>query len=130
MERDAEQANDDGRGPCVVILCAQEIARDLLAYWLGSLPLRSVVVRDGYAANALLRTLSAGLLVTDRALPPWPGLDTFRQIVARNPRIGVAVIEDGTPDSAALARSTGATIVLHRPLTRRGVVEALGLPPP
>lgn len=126
IERETEREDDDTTG--VVILCAQELVRDMLAYWLEPLPIRTFVARDGYEANRLLETVRAGLLVTDRTLPPWPGLDTFRQILARNPQLGIAVVEDSTPESATLARTAGATIVLQRPLTRRAVVDALSLP--
>jgi hypothetical protein len=68
------------------------------------------------------------LLITDRVLPPWPGLDTFRQLRAANPRLRIAFVDNGNADTWILARVTGATIRLPQPLTRRAVVESLGRP--
>jgi DNA-binding NtrC family response regulator len=117
------------RGDCaVVVLCAEEELRDVLTYWFTSLPVRTVVAADGYEANKALKHIASGLIVTDRVLPPWPGLATFRDIRVANPRLRIAFVDDGSPDAAILARVTGATVVLQRPLTRQKVVEALGRP--
>jgi DNA-binding NtrC family response regulator len=112
----------------VLILCAEEELRDVITYWFMSLPVRTVVAADGHEANREIKGMTSGLIVTDRVLPPWPGLDTFRNIRFANPRLRVAFIDDGSPDAAILARVTGATVVLQRPLTRQKVVEALGRP--
>jgi DNA-binding NtrC family response regulator len=112
----------------VVVLCAEEEVRDVITYWFASLPVRTFVAADGYEANKVLKDNARGLLVTDRILPPWPGLDTFRQLRSRNPHLRIACIDDGTPETQILARVTGATVVLPRPLKRQAVVEALGRP--
>src|SRR6266536_5941998 len=112
----------------VLILCAEEALRDVVTYWFMSLPVRTIVAADGYEANRALKHMASGLIVTDRVLPPWPGLDTFRGIRFANPRLRIAFIDDGSPDAAILARLAGATVVLQRPLTRQKVVEALGRP--
>jgi len=128
MEYELPPPQDDGDATAVVLLCAQDLVRDLLAYWLEPLPVRCYVARDGFEANRLLKAVRGGLLVTDRVLPPWPGLATFRDILAGNPRLDIAVVEDSSPELTTLARAMGATILLQRPLTRRGVIDALGLP--
>jgi DNA-binding response OmpR family regulator len=110
----------------VVVLCAEEEVRDVIAYWFSELPVRTFVVADGYEANRILRDAARALLITDRVLPPWPGLDTFRQMQSRNPHLRIACIDDGTPDTRILARLTGANVVLPRPLKRRAVLEAFG----
>ncbi len=116
-------------GDCaVIVLCAEEELRDVLKYWFESLPVRTIVAADGYEANRALKHIASGLIVTDRVLPPWPGLDTFRDIRFANPRLRIAFIDDGSPDAAILARVTGVTVVLQRPLTRQKVIEALGRP--
>jgi DNA-binding response OmpR family regulator len=109
----------------VVVLCTEEELRDVIAYWSEALPVRTFVAGDGYEANRKLKTLNAGLLITDRILPPWPGLDTFRQLRGRAPNLHIAFVDDGTPENRVLARVTGATALLPRPLTRQAVVEAL-----
>lgn len=110
----------------VVVLSSEEALRDAVCYWLTSLSIPTIATADGYEANPVLKS-EAGLLITDRLLPPWPGLDTFRQLQAANPRLRVAYVDDGSWDGAILARITGATIVLPRPLSRQRVVEALGI---
>lgn len=112
----------------LVVLCADECMRDAVAYWFSAAPVRTLVAADGYVANRILKDVTSGLLVTDRLLPPWPGLDTFRQLRRDKPELGIAFIDDGTPDARSLARISGATAVLNRPLTRQAVVGAFGRP--
>jgi len=127
--RPALNARSESSRPLdVVILCAEEEVRDVIAYWLASLPIGTVVAADGHDANEILHKADCELLITDRVLPPWPGLDTFRQLRSTNPRLRIAFIDNGSVDTWILARVTGATIRLPRPLTRRSLVEALGRP--
>jgi DNA-binding response OmpR family regulator len=116
------------QSPTVVILCAEEELRDVITYWFTSLSIGTYPTTDGYEANRVLKTTVAGLLVTDRVLPPWPGLDTFRQLRSANPRLRIAFVDDCSRNGVILARVTGATVVLTRPLSRRQVIEALGRP--
>jgi DNA-binding response OmpR family regulator len=110
----------------VVILCAEESFRAAIAYWATLLPVRTVVAEDGYQADLALRNGDCRLLVTDRVLPPWPGLDTFRQLRERNPGLRVAFVEGSNREDVGLARVAGATDILPRPLRRRDVVDAIG----
>lgn len=112
----------------VVALCAERELRDAIQYWFTSLSVRIFAATDGYEASRLLKTGTAALLITDRALPPWPGLDTFRELRAANPHLRIAFIDDGTRDGATLARFIGAHVVLSRPLSRQQVIETLGVP--
>jgi len=112
----------------VVVLSSEEELRDVVVYWLQPFSISTIAAADGYEANRVLRNVAAGLLITDRLLPPWPGLGTFRQLQSANPRLRIVYIDDGSWDGPILARLTGATMVLPRPLSRRQVVEALGLP--
>ncbi|HEX7072963.1 MAG TPA: hypothetical protein VF226_02900 [Hyphomicrobiaceae bacterium] len=112
----------------VVVLSSDEELRAAVAYWFEALSIPTVATADGYEANRALKSSVAGLLITDRLLPPWPGLDSFRRLQSDNPRLCIAYVDDGSWDGAILARIAGATIVLPRPLSRRQVVAALGLP--
>jgi len=112
--------------PEAVVLCAEESVRDLIAYWLMTLPARAVVGADGSSVNRLLRRDNCRLLVTDRTLPPWPGLDTFLDLRSSNPGLRIAFVDSGSLDSWILARVTGATHLLPRPLARKDLVAALG----
>ncbi len=109
----------------VVVLCAEEAIRDVLAYWYASTPAQVMVAANGYEANRLLAKNGCALLVTDRILPPWPGLDNFIELSSDHPDLKIAYVDDGTPDARILARVTGADVILPRPLTRRNVIAAL-----
>ncbi|MFD2181225.1 response regulator [Rhodoplanes azumiensis] len=121
---DREGAGRDGG---IVILCTDEGTRDVLAFWFESAGHRVTVARDGHQASRALRDGRGRLLVTDRVLPPWPGLDTFLALRARDPGLGIAVVETGDLDERILARVTGATALLRKPLSRTAV---LALVPP
>jgi DNA-binding response OmpR family regulator len=110
----------------VVVLCAEEEVRDVIAYWLSTLPLRSVIAESGYHASKVLGTNTCRLLVTDRVLPPWPGLDTFLGLRARHPKLRIAFVDSGNSEERLLARVTGATEFLARPLSRRALLAAVG----
>jgi CheY-like chemotaxis protein len=108
----------------VVVLCTEEEVRDVIGYWLSSLPARTVVAKDGYHAAKVMQG-GCRLLITDRVLPPWPGLDTFLMLRARHPQLRIAFVESGNPHDDILARVTGASLVLKRPLTRQAIINGL-----
>lgn len=108
----------------IVVLCADETARNALAYWLNSSGIRASIANSGYEARALLSMAGARMLVTDRALPPWPGLDSISGLKHALAGLKVAVLDDGVPDNAALARAVGADVILARPLRRSNVIAA------
>lgn len=108
----------------VVVLCADEAARDALAYWLNSSGISAVIARSGYQARSLLSVAGTRMLVTDRALPPWPGLGTISALKKATSELKVAVLDNGVPDNAALARAAGADVVLPWPLRRANVIAA------
>jgi CheY-like chemotaxis protein len=108
----------------VVVLCAKEEVRDVIGYWLSSLPARTVVAKDGYHAAKVMQG-GCRLLITDRVLPPWPGLDTFLTLRARHPHLRIAFVESDNLHDDILARVTGASLVLKRPLTRQAVIDGL-----
>jgi DNA-binding NtrC family response regulator len=108
----------------IVIVCAEEEVRDVVAHWLTLSGVRVVIAADGYqAARALKR--GAAWLITDRVLPPWPGLDAFLDLRSRYPGLGIIFIEGTNVHDTILARVTGASVTLTRPLTSQAVVEAL-----
>lgn len=108
-----------------VILCADEGARGALAHWFASLPVHATVADDGYHASRLLQDRAYRLLITDRLLPPWPGLETFRALRERNPNLRIAFVESGSLDDRILARITGVTDFLPRPLKRDALIDML-----
>jgi hypothetical protein len=83
-----------------------------------------VVAEDGYHAARLLQNGSRWL-VTDRVLPPWPGLDSLPTLRSERPHLRIAFVESGNIHDGILARVTGANVLLQRPLTRQAVKDAL-----
>lgn len=126
-DRNSAAQHDGGAGD-IIILCAEEEVRDAIAYWLTSQPARTFVADDGYHAARILNDGPCQWLVTDRVLPPWPGLDTFLDLRADHPRLRIAFVESGNIHDGILARVTGATALLKRPLTRQMVIDALAEP--
>ncbi len=111
----------------VIVLCAEEAVRDVIAYWLAAQPAKAVVAEDGYHAAKLVED-GCRWLVTDRVLPPWPGLDTFLNLRGRYPQLRIAFVESGNLHDGILARVTGASVLLPRPLSRQTVTDALAQP--
>jgi DNA-binding response OmpR family regulator len=112
------------RDGAIVVLCAEEVVRASIAYWSASFLAPTVVAEDGYHANRILKEEACLLLVTDRILPPWPGLDTFMQLRERHPRLRIVFVEGARRDDVGLARLIGATDVLPRPLKRQSLIDA------
>ncbi len=108
----------------IVVLCAEEEVRDIIAYWLSSEPAKTLIADDGYQAAKALNN-GCRWLVTDRVLPPWPGLDSFLTLRSQHPDLRIAFVESGNVHDSILAKVTGASVLLPRPLTRRTISEAL-----
>ena len=109
----------------VVIVCAEEDVRDVIAHWLTMNGMNAVVAANGYEAARALRRGSRWL-VTDRVLPPWPGLDPFLDLRSRYPNLNIVFVEGSNIHDTILARVTGAGTTLSRPLKRQAVLEAVG----
>jgi DNA-binding NtrC family response regulator len=123
MERKRKAATRR-RADNVVIVCAEEEVRDVIAHWLTASGMNVIVADDGYQAARALRRGSAWL-VTDRVLPPWPGLDPFLDLRDRYPSLHIVFVEGPNIHETILARVTGASATLSRPLTRQAVVGAV-----
>jgi len=95
-----------------------------VAHWLTLNGMDVVVAGDGYQAARALKRGSAWL-ITDRVLPPWPGLDPFLDLRTRYPNLSIVFVEGANVHDTILARVTGANATLSRPLTRQAVVDAL-----
>lgn len=110
----------------VVVVCAEEEVRDVITYWLTLNGIDVVVAANGYQAKQALGR-GGSCLITDRVLPPWPGLDPFLDLRSRYPELNIVFVETGNVHDAILARVTGANTTLPRPLTRQAVVNALNV---
>lgn len=120
-------SGDRIRGPVsgrVLVLCADTDLGIRIVHWLGQAFFKVVEAFDGYDASHLIGQQSVSAVVTDRLLPPWPGLDAFALL--RKSRPGLSIIFVGNDvDNGNLARAAGATHVLPCPLRRQSVLDAL-----
>lgn len=120
----ATAIDDTEQPPTAVVLCSNQAAAGTVVYWLKKLGVSVATASSGYQARELLQGATARLLITDRALPPWPGLGTLVALKREFSALKVAVLDDGVPESRALARSAGADIILARPLRKSNLIEA------
>jgi len=120
----ASAVDETSRPPSAVVLCSNQASAGTVVYWLRKLGVSAAAASSGYQARELLQEATARLLITDRALPPWPGLDTLVALKQEFSALKVAVLDDGVPESRALARSAGADIILARPLRKSNLIEA------
>ncbi|HRD76038.1 MAG TPA: hypothetical protein PK264_08865 [Hyphomicrobiaceae bacterium] len=65
------------------------------------------------------------MLITDRLLPPWPGLDTIFGLKQSISGLTIAYLSDGAPDNRRLGLQAGADLILPNPLRRAHVLEAV-----
>lgn len=113
-----------GRAGNAVVLCVDAATAGRIAYWLGAAGVDTAIARNGYEARSLLAGCASCLLVTDRLLPPWPGLATVNSLKQAMDGLSVAFVGDGVPDNDDLAMAAGADVVLPPPLRRGDVLDA------
>lgn len=112
----------------VVVLCAEPRLAQLLGYWLAPATTELTVAATGRQAAALLSNpAQSTVLITDRVLPPWPGLPTIPALKQSNPRLRVIVVtgRGGGPIGASGGLAGGADETLPRPLSRAAVLRCI-----
>jgi DNA-binding response OmpR family regulator len=111
----------------VVVLCLDDHYSTTLAYWLGSAGVRVEIVNSGRQAKQLLRSSDRQVLVTDRVLPPWPGLSRLASLKRTHKHLRIVTIDRGDADSRYVAMAAGADAVVSPPLRRDVTVRAIGV---
>jgi DNA-binding response OmpR family regulator len=109
----------------VVVLCLDERYRTALAHWLRSDGMRVEIADGGRCAKELLGVGSRRVLVTDRVLPPWPGLPRVADLKRSSAQLRVVAIDKGDRDSRYVAFAAGADAVISPPLRRDEVMRAI-----
>ncbi len=115
----------------VVVLCAEPRLRQLLSYWLAIATPDLTVASNGREAAALLADPGRSTaFITDRVLPPWPGLPPLPALKLANPRLRVIVVDEraGAPGHAPGTNAGGADDTLPRPLSRAAVLRSIAVP--
>ena len=111
----------------VVVLCLDEHYTATLAHWLRSAGVRVEIVESGRQAKQLLHVGERWVLVTDRVLPPWPGLSRLASLKRSHKLLRIVAIDRGDADSRYLALAAGADAVVSPPLRRNVAMRAIGV---
>jgi DNA-binding response OmpR family regulator len=109
----------------MVVLCLNESFSTTLAHWLRSLGIRVEIAQSGGQARQLLHRDSRCVLVTDRLLPPWPGLPRLASLKRSHQFLRIVAIARDDPDSRYVALAAGADAVATAPLRRQAVLQAM-----
>jgi DNA-binding response OmpR family regulator len=96
-----------------------------LAYWLRSVGMNMEIAESGRRGRALLQEGGTQVLVTDRVLPPWPGLRRLTVLKQSSDHLRIVAIDKGDPDSRWVAFAAGADAVISPPLRRDDVMRAI-----
>lgn len=93
----------------VVVLCLDEHYPTTLAHWLRSAGIRVEIAQSGRQAKQLLRSGGRWVLVTDRVLPPWPGLPRLASLKRSDKHLRIVTIVQGDAQTATLRWRQGPT---------------------
>ena len=109
----------------MVVLCLDEHYRTTLAHWLRLAGMDAEIAESGKSAKTLLAASGAQVLITDRVLPPWPGLPRLSSLRRSHEDLRIVAIDRGDPDSRYVALAAGADTVVSPPLRRDEVMRAI-----
>jgi DNA-binding response OmpR family regulator len=111
----------------VVILCLDAHHPTTLAHWLRSADIRVEIAASGWQVRQLLRSGGSCVLVTDRVIPPWPGLSRLSSLKTAYRHLRVATVDRGDADSRYVAWAAGADAVISPPLRRDIAMRAIAV---
>jgi DNA-binding response OmpR family regulator len=87
--------------------------------------MRVEIVASGWQASKVLHPDARWVLVTDRVLPPWPGLPRLGSLKRSHKLLRIVAIDRGNADSRYVALAAGADAVVSPPLHRLAVLQAI-----
>jgi DNA-binding response OmpR family regulator len=110
----------------LLVLCADEEVGESAAYWGRALGFTVDTSSSGAQAARLLRTSCYWAILTDRCIPPWPGLGSIPKLKRRYPDIRIVVLlERGPIGIASVLRLAGADVVIEPPWRQAALLAAL-----
>jgi CheY-like chemotaxis protein len=115
----------------IVVADDDEDWRALIVMAVASTGLRTTVVADGVALLAECQRLVAAtdrsvLVLSDLEMPGMSGLDAMTDMPSLGSRVHVVLITGVTArDMLADAAASGAAAVLHKPVSRRALLDAV-----
>ena len=114
----------------IIVLVANHDLRDTASYWSEALGFAVDVARNGAHAAKLLQEGAYQALVTDRFVPPWPGLASIPRLKRLYPSTRLVVLlKRGPIGIGSMLRVAGADAVIEPPVRQAALMTAL-LPPP
>ena len=97
----------------IIVLVANHDLRDAASYWSEALGFAVDGARNGPQAAKLLQEGAYQALVTDRFVPPWPGLESIPKLKRRYPSMRLIVLlKRGPIGIGAMLRVAGADAVI------------------
>jgi DNA-binding response OmpR family regulator len=110
----------------ILMLIADDDLREIASYWSEALGWTVDVASHGGHATKMLRNVGYRALVTDRFIPPWPGLDSIPKLKRRYPRVRIVVLLNRGPiGTAAVLRLAGADAVIEPPVRQAALMDAV-----
>jgi DNA-binding response OmpR family regulator len=114
----------------IIILVANNDLRNTASYWSETLGFAVDTARNGAHAAKLLQEGAYKALVTDRFVPPWPGLESIPKLKRRYPSVRLVVLlKRGPIGIGSMLRVAGADAVIEPPVRQAALMTAL-LPTP
>jgi DNA-binding NtrC family response regulator len=109
-----------------MMLCVNADVGRAIEHWLREGGAEVDTPKDGKKAARMLRQDRYHAFVTDRFLPPWPGLDALPILKRKHPDLRIIVVLQNAPvGMASVLRLAGADAVIEPPLRRADVFAAL-----
>ena len=121
----------DADGPQkIIVLVANTDLREAASYWSEALGFAVDAARNGAHAAKLLQEGAYQALVTDRFVPPWPGLESIPKLKRRYPSMRLVVLlKRGPIGIGSMLRVAGADAAIEPPVRQADLMTAL-LPTP
>jgi DNA-binding response OmpR family regulator len=114
----------------IIVLVANHDLRDTASYWSEALGFAVDAARNGAHAAKLLQEGAYQALVTDRFVPPWPGLASIPRLKRLYPSTRLVVLlKRGPIGIGSMLRVAGADAVIEPPVRQAALMTAL-LPNP
>ena len=97
----------------IIVLVANQDLRDAASYWSEALGFAVDAARTGTHAAKPLQEGPYQALVTDRFVPPWPGLESIPKLKRRYPGMRlINLLKRGQIGTASMLRVAGADAVI------------------
>ncbi len=111
-----------------MMLCVDADVGRAIEHWLRESGAEVDAPEDGKKATRMLRRDKYHAFVTDRFLPPWPGLESLPTLKRKHPDLRIVVVLQNSPlGMASVLRLAGADAVIELPLRRADVFAAVAL---